>query len=65
VLLNTQFILYPVTGLRPLPEGQILFTMTHPYTFEPFLYEGFDPTMRTIVREAGVEMILVDTGEQD
>jgi hypothetical protein len=39
--------------------------MTHPYTFEPFLYEGFDPTMRTIVREAGVEMILVDTGEQD
>jgi hypothetical protein len=64
VLLNTQYI-YPVTGVKPLPHGAVLFTMPHPYNFAPFLYEGLDPAMRDIVREAGAEMILVDTGEQD
>ncbi len=61
VLLNVQYP-YPILGIKPDPPGQVVFTMRHPFTFDPLLYEGFDPTMRAIVRSSKLEMKLIDTG---
>ena len=61
VLLNTQYP-YPILGIKPDPPGHVIFTMRHPFTFDPLLYEGFDGDMRAIVRSSHLQMELIDTG---
>lgn len=52
-----------VTGTKPLPEGSIIFRMTHPLQFEPNLYEGAPPAERAILRQAILDMILLERPE--
>ncbi len=61
VLLNAQYP-YPILGIKPDPPGRVLFTMRHPFTFDPLLYEGFDAEMRAIIRASHLQMKLIDTG---
>ncbi len=60
VLLNAQYP-YPILGIKPDPPGRVIFTMRHPFTFDPLLYEGFDADMRAIIRSSHLEMKLIDT----
>jgi hypothetical protein len=64
ILLNTEWI-YPVLGLKPVPEGRVVFSINHPYHFEALMYEALDPQMRAIIRSSPLnfQMALIDTGD--
>lgn len=63
VLLNTQH-LYPVLGPQPAPDGTVLLRTTHPLQFIPYLYEGYNPEERAILRSTDISMRLIDTQAQ-
>jgi hypothetical protein len=41
--------------------GKVLFSVTHPLQFLPYLYEGFSPMERLILRSTDISIRLIDT----
>ena len=61
VLLNTE-VIESAEGVRPPPNGRVIFSVKHPYRFEALLYEGATPEERAIIRAASLRMTLIDRG---
>jgi hypothetical protein len=60
VLLNVDYV-YPPTGVKAPPAGEVVFREAHPYEYLPYQYEGFSPEARQIIRSTDHSMRLVDT----
>jgi len=60
VLLNGQY-LYPISGTRTPPKGEIVLQAAHPLEFLPYQYEGLDPEERAMVRSVDLSMRVIDT----
>src|SRR5262249_51155234 len=59
LLLNAQH-LYPVTGVKPPPDGEVLYATRHPLQFLPYQYEGWNRRERAFLREADITIRLID-----
>jgi hypothetical protein len=60
VLLNARH-LRPIQGVKSPPAGKVLFSVIHPLQFLPYLYEGFSPMERLILRSTDISIRLIDT----
>lgn len=46
---------------RALPEGEVLFSLPHPLSYQPYQYEGYTAAERFLLDSARIEMLVVDT----
>jgi hypothetical protein len=53
--------LSPIQGPAPLPKGRVLHQWRHPVQDPLYRYNGYTRHERSILRQADVEMRLVDT----
>lgn len=63
VLVNVDYP-YPVTGIRPVPQGRVVFRYPHPLSYLPYQYEGWTPEARKILRSVDLSMRLIDTQQK-
>ena len=54
-------VLSPIQGAAPLPKGRVLHRWRHPVQDPLYRYNGYTRHERSILRQADVEMRLVDT----
>lgn len=60
VLVNHRF-LYPIEGLKPVPEGRVLLSTPHPLDYRPNWYDGYMRRERDVLEKADLNVKLVDT----
>lgn len=59
VLLNARNSFYPPRLARPIPPGRVVAQAPHPLEYLPYLYEGYSPPQRNLLREADISMRVV------
>ncbi len=58
-LINCQVLVPPIEGYKPTPEGKVLMSAKHPYTFEPYQYVHYNLSNRTLLKKEVLTMKLV------